>query len=288
MVQLNEHWSDIIATSDENLNTLNKLFQQSKLPSLGQNIFTVNELHGPTGAVFSVVTEDNTVKIKRKEVEVNNHFDKNNLIRTSITTEALHDMKTQYNEDGIELLSNYLKGLSNDFENEKTLEFLDDNAVVKDTLTLNSEAPDYVWQTISNHATKLILEMNSKNIRTYDAFVVLPYKLGASIMSLFADLHNSELADKTRLFVGRSGFTEWYINPDYNEESTIYVGLIDKDETGRNCAYFSKYKNDITFATNHENGETYLYIWDRFALTMNPSHTDNNPMLVKFSVSRGS
>jgi hypothetical protein len=283
-MKLYEHWAENIATSDENLSALNKLFQQSKLPSLGKAIFTVSTLHGPTGALFSVVTENDTVKIKRNEVEVSNNFTEDDVVKTSITTEALYDVKTQFGEDGIELLSNYLKGLANDFENTKVLDFLENNASSKDDLTLSGSSPDYVWQTISNHVTKLVLEMNMKNIRTYEAFVVLPYKLAASIMSLFADLHNSELADKTRLFVGRSGFTEWYINPDPNEETTVYVGLKDTNMEGRGCAHFSEYINTITYAVEPKNGESYCFIWDRFALTMNPSHTATNPMLVKFGV----
>lgn len=285
-MKLYEHWAENIATSDENLSALNKLFQQSKLPSLGKDIFTVSTLHGPTGALFSVVTEDNTVKIKRNEVEVSNNFTDNDIVKTSITTEALYDINTQFGEDGVELLSNYLKGLANDFENTKTLEFIDTNAVSKDSLTLSNESPEYVWQAISNHVTKLVLEMNMKNIRTYEAFVVLPYKLAASIMSLFADLHNSELADKTRLFVGRSGFTEWYINPDPSEETNVYVGLKDSGGTGRGCANFSEYINTITYAVNPDSGEPHYFIWDRFALTMNPSHTETNPMLVKFEISQ--
>lgn len=284
MYKLNEHYAENIATTDENLNALNKLFQQSKLPSIGKEIFTLNVMHGPTAAVFSVVTENNKVKIKRNEVEVINQFSDGAPIKTSIKTEALYDIKAQYGEDGTELLANYLKGLANDYENEKTIDFLSDNAVQKDNLSLTDVSPEYVWQAISNHVTQLILEMNSKNIRTYEAFVVLPYKLGASIMSLYAGLDNAELADRTRLFVGRSGYTEWYINPDSNDETTIYVGLKDREGTGKNCAYFSMYTNDITTAVDSESGEPNYFIWDRFALTMNPSHTNDNPMLVKFSV----
>ena len=284
MNKLFEHYAENIATTDENLNELNRLFQQSKLPSLGTKIFTLNKMHGPTAAVFSVVTENDTVKLKRNEVTVENQFTKNNPIRTSITPEALYDIRSQFNEDGDVLLANYLKGLANDYENTKTLEFLSDNAVQESSISLSDTSPEYVWTTISNHITQLILKMNSKNIRTYEAFVVLPYAYASSIMSLYGDLHNSELADKDRLFVGRSGLTEWYINPDPNDTTTIYVGLKDTTNEGRNCAYFSRYTNDISYSMDPESGDVYYFIWDRFALTMNPSHTDENPMLVKFSV----
>lgn len=282
---MNEHWAENIATSDENLNELNKLFQQSKLPSLPKCIFKNCEMHGPTAAVFSVVTENGNVTIKRNEVEVINQFGINSPIKTFISPEALTDMKRQYGEDGMELLSNYLKGLANDFETAKCIEFLDDNAVSNGLLTLpDATSPSDVWERISYKTTECILKMNSKNIRTYEAFVVMPYTVGASIMSMFGGMDNAELADQTKLFVGSSGLTSWYINPDQTV-TDIFVGLKDDTGTGRNCAYFSTYTKEITYAVDPESGDTHYFIWDRFALTMNPSHTNDNPMLMKFSLS---
>ena len=113
--------------------------------------------------------------------------------------------------------------------------------------------------------------------------IVLPYNLGASIMSVFADLHNSELADANSLFVGKSGLTNWYLNPNAND-SNIYVGLVDKLGTGRGSAVFSPFENELKFAKDYETGETRCFIWNRYAITISPLHSASEPMIMKFEV----
>lgn len=279
---LNENiYAPSIATTDENL-SIQGLYQQSKLPSLGRNIFTVIEMHGPTGAIFNIGSTASGITILRKDVEVYDY--KNPPIKTMITEEAIQDIKSQFGENGLTLVANYLKGIANDDENVKTIAFLKSKSVTTSNITLSEPTmPDLVWREISYKVQECVLKMNSQHIRTYNAFVVLPYSLGASIMSVFADLHNSELADRTSLFIGKSGLTKWYINPNPTD-TEIYVGLKDESGSGRGCAVFSPYVNEISFVNNYESGNHVCFIYNRYAITESPLHSNAEPMMMKFSV----
>lgn len=279
---LNENkWAPTIATTDENL-SINPIYQQLRLPSLGRQIFTVSDVHGPTGAIFNIVSANGGISFIRNEVEVYDY--PANPPKSRITVEALQDIKTQYGENGLGLVAKYLKGLANDDENQKTIAFLNNKSVSTTSLTLTEPTkPDTVWTELSYKIQNCVLEMNSKHIRSYSAYVVLPYKLGASIMSVFAGLDNPELADASSLFVGRSGLTEWYINPD-NTDNNVYVGLVDREGLGRGCAVFSPYVNEIRSTKEYDTGDVVCFIWNRYAITESPLHTASEPMMMKFTV----
>lgn len=282
MRRLNEdQYAQNIATTDENL-SINGLYQQASLPSLGRVIFSVVPVHGPTGAIFNIRTKaDNSgIEIVRNEVEVFESPRK----RTTITAESLQDIIKQYGEDGLKMVARYLRGISNQDENQKTIDFLKGNAVPAGSITLTNPAiPDSCWREISMKVQDCVLKMNSKNRRTYNAFVVIPYKYGAALMSLFADMVNSEYAEIENLFIGSSGLTDWFVNPD-NSDARIYVGLMDKQGTGRECATFSPYTDEITKAFDYETGQNAYFIFNRFAITISPLHTADNPMIMSFTI----
>ena len=289
MRRLNEdQWAQNIACTDENL-SINGLYQQAKLPSLGRIIFTVSDIHGPTGAIFNVRTkaDGSGIEIVRNEVEVYESPAK----RTTITTESLQDIVRQYGEDGLKMVAKYLRGVANEEENQRTIQFLKDNAVSAGTLTLTDpRIPDACWREISMKVQDCVLQMNSKNRRTYKAFVVMPYRFGAAMMSLFADMKNSDYADIENLFIGSSGLTDWFVNPD-NTDSNIYVGLMDKEGFGKGCAVFSPYTDEIVKAHGsmkdnplYFTEQTAYFIFNRYAITISPLHTPDNPMIMYFTV----
>lgn len=280
-MKLNEtRWAPNINPSDENA-SINGIYQQAKLPSLGRCIFTVTPIHGPTAAIFNIATNaSGDIAILRNEVEVVD----SSPIKTAITQEAFQDIESQYGLSAYEKVAKLLRGHANDFENTKTIAFLKANAVSSPDLTLTDPTmPDLSWREISWKVQQLVLEMNSQHIRTYGAFVVLPYKMASSIMSVFADLHNSDIADSTRLFMGKSGLTDWFVNPD-PEDDTCYVGLRDDLGTGRECAVFAPYTDEVTMAIDPETGEYKYFIWDRFAIAISPLHKLTEPMLMSFKV----
>lgn len=282
MRNLNEDkWASNIATTDENL-SINGLYQQASLPSLGRVIFTVTPIHGPTAALFNVKTKaDNSgIEIVRNEVEVFESPAK----RTTITSESLQDIIKQYGEDGLKMVAKYLRGIANQEENQRTIQFLKDHAVSGGSLTLTDpKIPDACWREISMKIQDCVLQMNSKNRRTYNAFVVMPYRFGASMMSLFADMKNSDYADIETLFIGSSGLTDWFVNPD-STDTNIYVGLMDKQGIGNGCAVFSPYTDEIMKTFDYQTGQSGYFIYNRYAITISPLHTDDNPLLMYFTV----
>lgn len=283
MRKINEDaWAENIAVRDENL-SINGLYQQCTLPSLGRAIFTVTPIHGPTASLFNVKTkgDGSGIEIVRSEVEVYESPAK----RTTITSEALQDIIKQYGEDGLKMIAKYLRSIANDEENQRTVEFLQNNAVSAGSISLTEpDSPDSCWREISMKVQDCVLKMNSLHRRTYQAFVVLPYKYGASIMSLFADMKNSEYADINTLFVGSSGLSDWFVNPD-NTDTSVYVGLMDKEGMGRGCAVFSPYTDDIVKVSNYKTGVPGYFIYNRYAITMSPLHTNSDPLLMSFTVS---
>lgn len=281
MKKLNEdQWAPNIACTDENLN-INGIYQQLKLPSLGRSIFEVIDVHGPTAALFNITGNNKGgISVLRSEVEV---FD-SKPVRTGITQETIQDMKSQFGENAENRIATLLKGFANDDENKKTIAFLKANAVPTSNVSITDPlSPDYTWREISWKVQQCVLEMNSKHMRTYGAFVVLPYKYASAIMAVFADLRNSDYANVSNLFIGRSGLTDWFVNPDADDE-TVYVGLRDVNETGRGCAVFSPYQNMITDAIDPETGSKAYFIWNRYALTISPLHSTSEPMLMSFGV----
>ena len=281
--RLNEdQWAPNIATTDENL-SINGLYQEASLPSLGRVIFTVTTIHGPTAALFNVKTKaDQTgIEIIRREVEVFEASPK----RTTISAESLQDIIKQFGEDGLKMVAKYLRGVANQEENQKTIEFLRNNAISAGSITISDpKIVDACWREISMKVQDCVLKMNSKHRRTYKAFVVMPYKYGASLMSLFADMNNAEYADIESLFIGSSGLTDWFVNPD-NEDEKIYVGLMDKEGLGKECAVFSPYTDEIKKTYDPSTGNPGYFIHNRFAITISPLHSPTDPLLMYFTIS---
>ena len=270
-----------VATSDENL-SFQQLYYKSSLPSLAKRIFFNAPIHGPTGAIFGIKgknTKDG-FEIIRNEVEV---FPDMLEKQVSISGEALDDIKNMYGKDGLEILATYINGFVNKYENEKTIEFLEKHAKSSTTLTLTE--PNSSKQTlreISMKCSELILEANSTGKLTYKAFVILPYKYAAAVIAEYADLSTPTVAIIDDLFVGSNGQMNFYINPNPSAD-TVYIGLAD-DNTGTSCATYSDYFNEIRTAISDSTGMMKYFIYAKFALTPSPLHTENTPMMFKFTI----
>ena len=106
-----------IAQPDQNL-SIDGIFQQTNIPSLAREICSVAELTGPSGALFNIIRkDDSSITLIRKEVEV---FP-SEILKTSITREAIQDLKSQFGKDADSIIGTLFRGLSNDVENEKPL-----------------------------------------------------------------------------------------------------------------------------------------------------------------------
>ena len=268
-----------IATSDENL-SLQDMFQQVSLPSLGRQIFSVVPMEGPTAALFNVRRKDGTEnsELVRNEVEV---FPTTG-INTGLTEEVIQDLKSQYGKETKSIIGPLLRGLANDQENAQTLTFLGAKAKADADLQLSDSlnAETNLFE-VTQRVHELILKINSTNLRSYDAFAVLPYQPLGGILGL-SKYVGAGTADEEGLFVTKIGKTSFFLNPD-PASITAYVGLRDKNPS-KSSAVFSPYVSTIINSQNYDTGAQGYHIFNRFAITESPLSVTDNEMIYKFDI----
>lgn len=282
-----------IATTDENL-SVDGMFQQGALPSLGRQIFSVVPLHGPTAALFNIrkknstdagwvdeATSGNDFVLLRNDVEVY----PSTSIKTSLTKEVIQDIRNQYGKESGAIIGKLLRGLANDQENTRTIAFL--NAQCKDEGNLNlsdDTNSEVILFEVTKKVQELVLKANNKNLRTYEAFCVLPYFVGSAMSALSSYASPSTVEgqkDERGLFIAQNGQTKYYLNPDVTS-TTCYVGLKDESNPSKSAAVFSPYISNVTEAVDPDSGEEVYHIFNRFAITQSPLHESGNEMMFKF------
>jgi len=272
-----------IATTDENL-SVDAMYQQAALPSLGRQIFSVIPMNGPTAALFNIRKKSGTTdfELVRAEVEV----EPSTSIHTGISQEAIQDLKAQYGKEVGTVVGTLLRGLANDQENEATLAFLASNSVeitVGDALDLTeSTNAEYNAFEIQQKVHELVLRANSKTMRTYESFCVLPYTTAATFAALNNYVGGMD-KDERGLFIAEIGNTKYFMNPDPTA-TTAYVGLKDSLNPSKSSAVFSPYRSEVVEATNANTGEATYHIYNRFAITASPLSEAGNEMLFKFTI----
>jgi len=263
-----------IATTDENL-SVNVMYQQTALPSLGRQIFSVIPMNGPTAALFNIRKKAgaNDFELVRADVEVEN----SESISTGISQEAIQDLRSQHGKEADSIIGTLLRGLANDQENTATLAFLE--AECKDEADLDlsdSTNATTIYREVTQRAHELVLKANSLNQRTYEAFVVVPYIAGAA----FAAMNQAE---ESGLFLAKVGKTKIFMNPDATS-ITAYVGLVDTTNPSKSAGVFSPYRDEVVEAINPDSGEATYHIYNRFAVTASPLHATDNEMMFKFDI----
>ena len=269
-----------IATTDENLSA-DAMFQQTDLPSLGKQIFSVVPIQGPTAALFNIKRKDssNDFELLRNEVEV---FPSSS-ISTGLTQEVFQDIVSQYGKKASSVIGPLLRGLANGQENDRTIEFLNTNskseAGLQLTDSLNAETNLFE---ITQRANELVLKANNVNMITYEAYCVLPYFAAGSISAL-GNYAGAEDDPERGLFIRQIGQIKYYLNP-VASSITAYVGLKDSYNPSKSAAVFSPYASNIVESHNPNTGNLNYFIFNRFAITKSPLHVPNNEMMFKFDI----
>ena len=266
-----------IAQTDQNL-SIDGIFQQTNIPSLAREICSVAELTGPSGALFNIIRkDDSSITLIRKEVEV---FP-SEILKTSITREAIQDLKSQFGKDADSIIGTLFRGLSNDVENEKLLTVLSANSKdygdlqLSDSLNASTTAFE-----LTQRIHEIVLKINQKYQRSYEAFCILPAISMSSFMGLGSYL--GSVKDSKGLFIAQIGKTKFYLNPD-STDLFAYVGLHD-DNLSKSSLVLSPYQNQILDAVNPDSGDIHYFLVHRFAITVSALHELNNEMLYKFKV----
>ena len=278
---INETVAGDIAGTDSNL-TVDGMFQQSSVESLARRICSVSKLSVPSGGLFNLRKKSGTndFELVRRNIEVY----PSEPVKTGITNEVIEDIKNVYSKDYVNIIGKLFKGIANDMENEKLLEFLDANA--KDagglTLTDSGNAELNLFET-TQKVHEIILKMNQDVFITYESFVVLPAAPLAGIMALSQVFGGAADKDQRGLFITRLGQTNYYLNPDPTS-TTAYVGLVDKENPGRSSITFLPYQSQILDAIDPETGNTAYFLFNRFGIAASPLHETNKEMLFKFNI----
>jgi len=269
-----------IETTDENL-TVDAMFQQSSLPSLGRQIFSVLPINGPTGGLFNIKKKavGNEFELVKRNVEVYNSA----AIKTALTQEAVQDLKAMHGKEANLVVGKLLRGLANDDENTKTLAFLVAQAKAAAGLTLTSSSNSEVTLfELTKKVTDLILEINKLNLRTYEACAIVPYKAVSAMMALSQYAGGDDDGERG-LFIAKIGKTRYYTNPD-STSLVAYVVLRDSENPSKSSAVFSPYMGQIIEARDPDSGSLTYHIFNRYAITASPLHITNNEMIYSFAI----
>ena len=272
--------ADNIATTDQKI-PLVDVFQQTKLPSLGRSVFYEVKMKGPSGGIFNLTDDGQDIELVRSKLETYPC----KTIKTKITQEALYDLVNTYGEEfAYKYVSRMLRGLCNVQENERTLEFLRNNAVDDGALVLSDKlnAETQMFE-ITNKVQRLCLKMNSLTQRTFSAFAIIPYTHVGSIMTTYAYTTGNNTTDINELLVADFALMKYYVNPDPTDTYS-YVGLRSNKQPFCSSAFFGEYTNDLQLIHEPDTGNLVFYIYNRFGICESPLSTDDNPMLYKFEI----
>ncbi len=261
------------------------------------NIADTQPLKQPMGVVFArIETTDDAgninFEIQKTLVNIQTHK-----VLTNITQEGLEDLLklSTYNNTEIDnypaLFENFVKTAAGHKEVTELLKIVKQNAIEKPALTLTGTEAAENGETniffIQKYVNELILQMNSNNFRTYDAFCLLPQSnvggilgLGSTYSKIAQQTSDSRAAD---YYLTTINNVKYYLNPDKNETNAI-VGLHSTQERGCSALIYSPFSILTTNTTNPDNGERVLGIFVRSGLAINPLHTSENPLLVKFEI----
>ena len=206
---------------------------------------------------------------------------------TELTVEAIHDLEAMYGENTARTyIAKMLRGLCNHYENEKTLEFLENNAIETPSISISDSAnAETMMFEITQRVQELALKMNSKRKRTFNAYAVIPYKYVASIMTTFAYNTAKNTSNTESLLVADFGLMKYYLNPDYDSD-TAYVGLRSAEDPFCSSAFFGDYGSQLQTIKDPDTANDVIVVYNRFGLTMNPIHSENNPLLCKFKFTK--
>jgi len=267
-----------VATSDENL-SIGQMYQQTSLPSLARSIFDFSSMNGPTAALFAVDKDAlGDMQLLRTEVIVENSTP----IASSITSEAVEDLRSQYGEEYAgKIVGKLLRGLANDAENASLITFLTANSLAAATLTRSAPAnSETSFFELNQAVNELVLKSNTKSLRTFEAYAVVPYAIMASVMGL-SKYFDGDARKNRGLFVAKIGNVSYFLHPDA-AATTVFVGLM--GDSGEGAATFASYTDDIIESVNPDSGVLTYNIFNRYALALSPLHVTGNEMMHSFTI----
>jgi hypothetical protein len=271
-----------------NFNDVITNFQELPTLSLMREIATIVPMKLPSGKIINIKKQTGSNAYEAVESVLQVNTDTSNPLQTGLSTEAIKDISIQYGDTGQNYASKLLKSIVESNEDYTLLNYLDNNSLSTPVLTLSDKgSSETSLFEITQRVQELVMKMNTPNFRTYDAFVILPYKAAASISALNAYIGGSEYVTSRskRLIVGRVGKTLYYVNPDISA-TKAFIGLKEEnDEFGASSSLImGTYQQEIVTSTFSKSMQDNIGIINRYALAMNPLSSVGSEMLMKFDI----
>jgi len=247
--------------------------------SIVSDICNVIPLTKPTGYVFGVKSnEDGSIKLVKNMVEVKDHI-KN----TNITKETIDDIFSQYNKDGVKLITNLIK---------RDLFLEQDYNVIKYINKIAKKVPDLIVPNsgdMDGEVTKLMGFIDAVALEmAYDLKTNVKGFIIASpiVMGLLQKDDNVIPKNKEELLSYVGSVRQRDLFCDYNaEEEYIIVGLNpSKDLRG---ITFCPYNIEINYHDIYQDGSKMIRINNRYGFIRNPLDNegdDNSRFFVKAKV----
>jgi len=280
-----ETHNDNIGTADFSFNTLVKAFEELPTLSLVREIAAVVPMKYSTGQIVNIRRQGATNSFETVVANLTINTATSNPIQTGISVEVIQDLQNQYGLDGYKIAANLLKGITDQAENTAFLTFLDANSLATPVLTLTDAASaETSLFEITQRVQELVIKMNTPSFRTFDAFVILPYKNAASISALSSYVREKELTEE-RLVVNRIGKTKYYVNPDVTATKG-FVGLSDHDKNslGASSVIMGTFPQEVLRSGVQGTFQQNVGLLNRYATAVNPLSTAGVEMLMSFEI----
>ena len=238
--------NDDIGTAEFSFNQLVKAFQEGSTNSLIREVAATVPMKYSTGSIVNIRKQSANNSFETVQANLTVNTATSNPIQSGLSIEAITDLQNQYGMDGYENAGNLLKTITD-------ASFLDTNSLSTAALTLsNAGSAEPSLFEITQRVQELIIKMNTPNFRTFEAWVILPYKNAASISALSHYARGIEETDK-KLVLNKMGQTRYYVNPD-TSASTAFVGLksSDKNSIGASSVIMGTFAQELVRATHVE------------------------------------
>ena len=261
---------------------INEVFQQASVESLARQVSSITKILSPSGGLFAIKKKvnSNDFELIRKEIGV---FP-NSPIKTGITQEAIYDILNIHGKDAKPIIGKLLRSIANDLENTELLSLLKTKSkdygeiTLSDSLNANTNL-DEVLQKVH----EIIIKINQKTFRSYEAFAILPVEVISSLYTLGKLYGFHENFKERGLFITQIASTKFYLNPDVTD-TNVYVGIHDNEMESRSSLFFLPYQQQIVETTEYNTGNIVYFLINRFGITESPLHEEGNEMLYKFKI----
>lgn len=252
------------------------LIKEKFKTSLPYELCDVQPLNTPTGNIF-ILTKENESGTKWKfVVKKATVTSESKSASTGFTQETWQDLQAMFGEDANDVCANLLSKVSGSVETSDFLTFIGTNAKSLPALVASS------YEHIFTEIGKAISKINQKTFRTMEAWAIVPSAVSGNYLADPNYFLSDALDTTSQYLMYKFGKTKIYINPDATD-TNVYVGVNGK-EPGTSSVVFSPYQYTVSPAIDPDSGQNNLFVFNRFAITMNPLHVTDNEMLYKFAV----